>query len=227
MLDVVCIGAHPDDVELGMGGTVAAMVRNGLRVGIVDLTNGEPTPHGDAATRAREAKRAAGILGVERRTLDLPNRYLMDGIEARCALAAVVREWRPSVVFAPYPVDAHPDHVAAASLAMAARFYAKLTKTDLPGQPHHPRALFSYVAIHLPLHIKPAFVHALEPSDVERKLEAIRAYRSQFIDNPANAHVLDEVARSLAYWGSRIGGTAGEPFVSLTEIGIRAITDLV
>jgi LmbE family N-acetylglucosaminyl deacetylase len=133
--DAVCVGAHPDDVEIGMGGTIAKMTGAGLKVAIVDLTNGEPTPHGSVEQRALESAAAARVLGAQRRTLSQPNRYLMDTVEARIELATVLREFRPRLLFVPYPVDAHPDHVAAAQIALAARFYSKFTKTDMAHEP--------------------------------------------------------------------------------------------
>jgi N-acetylglucosamine malate deacetylase 1 len=131
LYDAVCVGAHPDDVEIGMGATVAKLVRGGKRVAIVDLTNGEPTPFGTPEKRAAESSQAARILGAERRTLTQSNRYLFDTVEARMELAEVLREFRPRMLFVPYADDAHPDHVAASSIAVAARFYAKFTKTEM------------------------------------------------------------------------------------------------
>src|SRR5512133_1637582 len=106
MADVVRIGAHRDDVESGMGGTVAALARRGSDVLIIDLTDGEPTPHGTHDRRMDEAAEAARLLGCRRVTLDLPNRYLFDSVESRTALAQVLRAERPSVIFVPYPEDA-------------------------------------------------------------------------------------------------------------------------
>lgn len=226
-VEFVCIGAHPDDVEIGMGATVAGMTRAGQRVAIVDLTNGEPTPHGTPEVRAEEAGVAAQALGVERRCLQMPNRYLMDTVENRNALAEVFREMRPTVVFAPYPMDAHPDHVAAAAIALGARFYAKFTKTHMNGVPHYPAKLYHYVAVHLALHVKPSFIVAVEATDLERKLEALRAYRSQFALNERNAGVIPLMEQRATYWGGLIGTEAGEPFFSHEEIGIRSIEDLV
>jgi bacillithiol biosynthesis deacetylase BshB1 len=225
--DVLCVGAHPDDVEIGMGATAAAMARGGLRVALVDLTNGEPTPHGSPEIRAEESAKAARILGVERRCLGMSNRFLMDTVENRTALAEVIRELRPRIVFAPYPTDAHPDHVAAASIALGARFYAKFTKTDMAGEPHYPSKLLHYVAVHLALHVKPAFIMAADPIDLERKLEALRAYESQFTLNEGNAGVIPLMQQRAAYWGGLIGAAAGEPFFSHEEIGVRSVLDLL
>ena len=138
LYDAMCIGAHPDDVEIGMGATVAGMVRRGMKVVIVDLTNGEPTPHGTPEKRAAESAEAARILGAERRTLTQRNRYLFDTVEARTELAEVIREYRPRMLFVPYADDTHPDHIAASSIAVAARFYSKFTKTEMSGEPFFP-----------------------------------------------------------------------------------------
>ena len=114
MLDALVIAPHPDDAELGMGGTIALMRAQGMKVGILDLTDGEPTPRGTPAIRARETAAATAVLGLDwRHNLGLPNRRLRATLAARAALAGVIRQTRPRWLFAPYWVDAHPDHVAA------------------------------------------------------------------------------------------------------------------
>src|SRR5438309_288911 len=133
-LDYLVIAPHPDDAELGVGGTILLLKAQGARVGVLDLTDGEPTPHGSPETRGRETQAATAVLGIDwRGNLGLSNRSLVADLEARRRLAGVIRQQRPRYLFAPYWEDAHPDHVAASALADAARFSAKLTKTDLPG----------------------------------------------------------------------------------------------
>ena len=147
MAELLVIGAHPDDVEIGMGGAIAAFVQHGHGVTILDLTDGEPTPMGTPERRRAESDAAAQTLGVRRRiTLPLPNRYLMDTVENRVAVAEVIREVRPEILFIPYGVDAHPDHIAAERLGEAARFYAKLTKTEMRGDPHYPGRILHFWA---------------------------------------------------------------------------------
>jgi bacillithiol biosynthesis deacetylase BshB1 len=227
LVDVVCIGAHPDDVEIGMGGSVAAMVRQGLSVALVDLTNGEPTPHGTPETRAAEAKRAAEILCVhERRTLSQPNRSLMDTVDARLELAQALRELRPQILFVPYPLDAHPDHVAAHQIATAARFYAKLTKTEMSGEPHYPRRVYQYMAVHMRLVALPAFILDISET-IDVKLEALAAYRSQFGDNEANSGIIPMMELTARSWGMQIGVSAGEPFYTPEPVGLRSLADLI
>ena len=142
-LDVIAVGAHPDDVEIACGGTLAQLVRQGYRVGIVDLTDGEPTPGSPGPeVRLMEAAEAARILGVHvRQTLELPNRRLFDSHEARLALATVFRRFRPSIVLglaAKTPL-ASPDHYQAVQITDAAVFYSRLSKWDdqFDGLPVH------------------------------------------------------------------------------------------
>ncbi|MEX2112603.1 MAG: PIG-L family deacetylase, partial [Pirellulales bacterium] len=136
-LDVLVVAPHPDDAELGMGGAILQYKADGYRVGVLDLTNGEPTPFGSPELRAQETAAATKILKLDwRGNLSLPNRSVEHTLEARAQLAGVFRQLRPRLIFAPYWVDSHPDHVAATELIEAARFWSKLTKTDLPGQPH-------------------------------------------------------------------------------------------
>lgn len=227
VFDAVCIGAHPDDVEIGMGGTVAAMVSRGLRVALVDLTNGEPTPHGTVETRAAEATEAARILGVEvRRTLSMPNRYLFDSVEARTELAEVIRELKPRMLFVPYADDAHPDHVAAARICNGARFYSKFTKTEMAGEPHYPARVFHYMAVHQRVIAQPSFVIDIERT-LERKMEALAAYESQFVVNERNSAVLEMVRSAALQWGSLANVTAGEPFFALETPALASPSDVL
>ncbi len=224
---ILVIGAHPDDVEIGMGGTIATFVRQGDAITVLDLTNGEPTPMGSPEGRRTESEAAAQVLGLTRRiTLPLPNRYLTDTVENRIAVAEVIREVRPEILFIPYWVDAHPDHVAAERLAEAARFYAKLTKTEMRGDPHYPARIFHFFCTHYRLHVEPAFVIDIT-DQIERKIEAVACYRSQFNEERDNLGVLDSIRAVARYWGTRIRRPYGEPFASKEAIGLRGLDSLV
>ena len=225
MADAVCVGAHPDDVEIGMGGTVAALAARGADVLIVDLTDGEPTPHGTHEQRMAEAVEAARLLGCRRVTLDLPNRYLFDTVEARTSLAEVLRTERPRVLFGPYPEDAHPDHLAAARITEAARFYGKFTKTGMTGEPHYVPRAYRYMAVHLRLVREPSFLGDITDA-LPAKLAALGAYRSQFGDNPANASIIELMEQTARMWGGigRVG--AAEPFFALEPPVLRSVLDL-
>ncbi len=225
---MLVIAPHPDDAELGMGGGIAKMISEGWKVGILDLTSGEPTPHGSESIRREETSKASQILGVTwRENLDLRNRFLEASLEARAQLAAVFRRVRPRWLFAPYWEDAHPDHVAATQLIEAARFWSKLTKTDMPGEPYHPERVFYYYCIHLRHVAQPAFI--LDISDHwEQKLESIRAYESQFIVGRESMvpSMLDRFRDEAAYWGKMIGTRYGEPYASREPIALRSLAGL-
>jgi bacillithiol biosynthesis deacetylase BshB1 len=213
-------------VEIGMGGTVATMVRAGADVLIVDLTDGEPTPFGTHERRMAEAAAAASDLGCRRVTLGLTNRRLADGPEARQALAEVLRAERPGIVFGPYSEDAHPDHEAAARIVEAARFYSKLTKSDMAGEPHYPGRLYRYMAVHLRLVREPSFLVDVSAA-LPVKLDALRRYGSQFSDNPANASLIEQVERAARHWGDVARVFAAEPFFAAEPPVVTSVLDLV
>jgi len=228
-LDILCIAPHPDDGELGMGGALLQFKAEGLRVGVLDLTEGEPTPYGSPEIRAEETAAATEILGLDwRENLGLPNRSLEATLEARHQLAGVIRRTRPRWLFAPYWEDAHPDHTAATQLAEAARFWAKLTKSDLPGEPYHPERVFYYYCVHLKLAPQPAFVLDIS-RHWEKKMAAIRCYQSQFITGrPTDPPTfLDRLRDEAAYWGKSIGTAYGEPFNCREPVGVRSLREMV
>lgn len=224
-LDLLVVAPHPDDAEISVGGTILRSKQDGLRVGVVELTNGEPTPHGSPEIRSRETAASTEILGLDwRENLGLPNRSLQDDLKARRKLAEVFRLTRPGIILAPYWDDAHPDHVAASRLADDARFWSKLSKTDMAGERFHPPRIFYYWSIHLRIHPSPAFV--LDVSDViDTKMKAIRCYESQLITGRSTEFptILDDIRDRARYWGWTIGAAYGEPFASREEIGIESL----
>ena len=229
MLDVLVVAPHPDDAELGMGGTILRLKAEGRSVGVLDLTDGEPTPFGSPEVRAQETAAATAILGLDvRENLGLPNRSLEPNLEARARLAAALRRLRPRWLFAPYWIDAHPDHVAATQLIEAARFWAKLTKTDLAGEPFFPERLYYYFCVHLRLVPQPAFV--VDISDFwPKKLQALECYRSQLIEGrPQDPPTfLDRIRDQAAYWGWAIGTRYGEPFATREPLGLRSLAGVI
>jgi bacillithiol biosynthesis deacetylase BshB1 len=227
-LDYLVIAPHPDDAELAAGGTILLLRAQGARVGVLDLTDGEPTPHGSPEIRRRETEAATAVLGLDwRDNLGLPNRSLTADLEARRRLAVVLRQLRPRVLFAPYWEDAHPDHVAASALVDAARFWAKLTRTDMPGEPHYPPRIYYYFTVHLRIHPRPSFVVDIS-AHIDEKMRAIGCYHSQFIAGRSNSPPtpLDDLRDRARYWGWAIGAGYGEPFVCREEIGLRSLRDL-
>jgi len=227
-LDLLVVAVHPDDAELGAGGTIIKLARAGKQVGILDLTSGEPTPLGSDETRIAETAAATEILGVAwRGNLGLPNRKLEPTLDARAAVAETFRLLRPKVILAPYWEDVHPDHVAASRLIDDARFWSKLSRSDLAGEPFFPPRLYYYFSIHLRILEKASFV--LDVSDtLEDKLQAVACYESQFRSAMKTfPTILDDLRGRARYWGWSIGKAYAEPFASREPIGVSGFDSLV
>jgi N-acetylglucosamine malate deacetylase 1 len=204
MANIVIFGPHPDDQEIGMGGSIAKLAERGHDVLIVDVTDGSPTPKGDRATRLPEAAAALAALQpsaeamsrgvrparpIKRILLDLPNRRVEHTLHARHVFAGAIRAHQASIVFAPWEVDAHPDHRAVTRIAEDARFDAKLTKVDMPvppggvystiGPPIYPKWFLYYHISHLRATISPSFLLDITGFE-QKKLASVKAYASQF-----------------------------------------------
>ena len=228
-LDFLVIAPHPDDAELGMGGTIIKMLSEGSRVGVLDLTTGEPTPHGTEELRRKETNAATEVLGLTwRGNAGLPNRELQHTLESRALLAAYIRMLRPCWLFAPFWEDAHPDHVVATELIEAARFWAKLSKTDMPGERFHPERIYYYFCIHLRLAIQPHWI--VDISDQwDQKLQSILAYESQFVTGRPTEPptMVDRIRDDAAYWGRLINRNYGEPFATKEPLAVNSLRDLI
>ena len=228
-LDFLVIAPHPDDAELGMGGTIAKMIDAGFRVGILDLTSGEPTPHGSPTLRRQEnGRRLGGPQSQLARQCGLPNRSLQHTLEARATVAGFIRQTRPRWLFAPYWQDAHPDHVVATELVEAARFWAKLSKTDMPGDPFHPERIYYYFCIHLRLAVQPHFIVDIS-EHWDQKRQSIECYESQFITGrPTEPPTLmDRFRGEASHWGYLINRQYGEPFATKEPLAIDSLRDLL
>ena len=230
MVDVLAIGAHPDDVELGCGGTLATIARAGRSVGIVHLTRGEAGTRGTVEERAREAQAAGKALGAQFvELLDCGDGGLRTGPAEENALIEKLREHRPELVFAPTPADRHPDHGRAHQLVEAACFYAGLSRRG-SGNPHRPAAVFHYMQ-HDPF--PPRFVVDVTAS-WPAKLEALAAYSSQLhqpgndgrerTDEPTTKVSSPEFRAAVEgrarHFGLMIGAEYGEPFGSRLPLAI-------
>jgi len=228
-LDVLVVAPHPDDAELGMAGTILSMVREGRRVGILELTSGEPTPLGSVARRREETEAATRLMGIAwRGNLDLPNRSLEPTLANRRRLAEAFRTLRPPLIFAPYWEDAHPDHLAATELVEGAKFWSKLGKTDMAGTPFHPARILYYFSVHLRIVERPSLVVDISGLE-DRKREILTAYRSQLVDNqpPGEPGVIDRVLERNRYWGIMAGVKSAEPFASREPVGLKSLRDFI
>ena len=234
-VEVLAIGAHPDDVELGCGGTVAKLARAGRRVGILHLTSGEAGSRGSVDERRREAARAAEILGAATMEfLALGDGALRTGPAEEDELIAVLRRLRPELVLGPAPDDRHPDHGRAHRLVRDACFYAGLARRGA-GPPHRPAALFAYLQHDTAF--EPSFVVDVTAS-WPLKQAALDAYASQLAprgegggdEGAADRHGPPTVVASRRYrlavegrarhYGQLIGAELGEPFFSRTPLAI-------
>jgi LmbE family N-acetylglucosaminyl deacetylase len=225
-LDVIAVGAHPDDCEIGCGGTLAALARQGLKVGIIDLTDGEPTPKCPSPEiRIAEAHKAAEKLGLTKRIiLDLPNRQLFDGFEARLALAKQFRIYRPKVVLgleSKTPM-ASPDHWQAMQITDAAIFYSRLSKWDqhFDGLPVHSISRQIYYSLFFESDWSGAgprqFVYDISET-IDSKIESVKCYATQF--PPEKQYIFERVRSMASVIGLSAGFDAGEALTSTRAIG--------
>ena len=232
-LDVVAVGPHPDDLEILCGGTLAKLVQQGYRVGIFDLTTGEPTPRGTEEIRAREAEEARKVLGVPVRVnLRLPNRELMDCPANRYVLATHFRLYRPSVVIGTMgrTPAASPDHYQGQLLIEASRFYSQLTKWDERFDNTPPYRVPHLVYAPFPFDAEQRHFHATVVIDIsttfEQKMQAIACYQSQF-DRERLEKVRHFVGGSNIHAGARCGFAYGELFALPHPVGASDLHALV
>jgi N-acetylglucosamine malate deacetylase 1 len=231
-VDILAIGAHPDDVELACGATLAKLVRAGRRVGILVLTRGEAGTRGSREERRSETEAAAAVLGAASLDfLDCGDGGLRTGVAEENALIERLRFRRPELVLAPPAGDRHPDHGRAHRLVADACFYAGLVRREgVPGggEPHRPAALFSYMQ-HDPF--EPSFIVDVTAT-WEIKLRALDCYRSQ-IHQPQGDERRDEPPTKVAsrefrlavegrarHYGMAIGAELGEPFWSRLPLAV-------
>lgn len=219
VVDYLFFGAHPDDVELGCGGTIAKLVKEGATAGIIDLTRGEMGTRGTPAGRKREARNAARILGAAfREQLDFGDGGLRTGREEELQVIDVIRRHRPKVVFVMYPDDRHPDHTRTGRIITEASFYAGLRslESDLPA--HRPQAVVYYIQNYM---FPPSFVVDVSAA-WKTKMRAIAAFQSQFFNAGSKEPqtfisqkgFLDTIEARGRHFGALIGRPYGEAFVT-------------
>ena len=218
--DVLSVGAHPDDVEVGTGGVLIDLVRRGYRCGLVILTQGEMGTGGTPEIRAREVEDAARILGVDIvKTFDWGDTRLTDSYDKRLALAEIIRLTRPRVILTPHPQighgrrQSHPDYVAAGVITLNAASLAALKKVDLPGQPHLVSRIFHYF---LPPGVTADFVVDITPH-FERWIEALSAHRSQFLNPEKSKDYLESLTAIARSFGLQARCKYGQGFTITGE----------
>jgi len=232
-VDLLFIGAHPDDVEWGLGGSLLLLRKQELSFAIVDLTRGEMGSRGTAEERRQEAIDAAEFLGAAaRENLDLPDCGLVDTPENRRLIATAIRRFQPNFVVAPYWEDRHPDHAAAGALVRNTELYATLRKIDDGYAPHKPEG-FLYYLLH---HVRAPSLVVDITGVFDRKMELLRLHRSQFSKTAEEFGVLPlgmpdylfGLESRDRFFGSLVGVKFGEALVTDRPIrfaGLGALLD--
>jgi N-acetylglucosamine malate deacetylase 1 len=231
-LDLLAIAAHPDDVELSCGGTLIKMAQRGYKTGILDLTAGEMGTRGTPELRAREAAKAAKLLGVSwRGTLGVPDSDVQPTREHKLRLAAIVRQYRPRTVILPYWQARHPDHYNASTLGYEGCFLAGLKALPLEGESYRPfKILYSTVYAE----VRPTFVVDIT-AQFERRRKAILAFASQF--RPAKGagksdvflaidRLEDDMNQLARHFGQMIGVRFGEPFLTKELMQVEDVIEM-
>ncbi len=237
-LDVLVFAAHPDDAELNVGGTIAAMVTDGLRVGIIDLTKGEMGTRGTSKSRQKEVEKASQILGTQYRTnLDLGDSLLENTREHQIKLIEQIRLTQPEICLVGAPFDRHPDHGKATRLSIDSIFYSGLLKltTEIEGknqQPWRPSTILQYMQDRP---FEPDFIFNIS-SYWEIKKRAILAFQSQFnvneIDDEPETYIssssyFSQIEARARYFGHLAGFEYGEPFKKINgPIGVNSLLDI-
>jgi len=232
-VDIVFTAPHPDDIEIGMGGTIALLVRQGYRVGLLHMTSGEPTPRGTPEKRAHEAQKSAQILGVQFcETLSLPNRELNDCLESRYEVAKVLRRLRPKILvgMAGRTPAASPDHYQSQLITEASRFYAQLTKWDERFDNTPPFRIEHLIYRPVPFaseihHYPSRFVVDISDT-IETKIEAVSCYSSQF-ENSRLERLVHYIRSQAGAEGALAGYAYGELYALPRPLGTTDMIKMV
>jgi bacillithiol biosynthesis deacetylase BshB1 len=228
--DLLSIGAHPDDVEVGTGGVLIDQSKRGHRCGVVILTQGEMGTGGTPEIRAGEVEKAAGILGADIvEVFDWGDTRLEDTYEHRLALATIIRRTRPKIILAPYPQvghgrrQSHADHVAAGVLSINAANLAALKKIDIPDEPHLVTRVFHYF---LPPGVTPHFVVDIT-EHFDQWISALSAHESQFLNPQKSKDYLEHLAAMARSFGILARCKYGQGFRATETIQVKDILTLV
>jgi len=229
--DVLCIAAHRDDAEIMVGGTLTKMSDLGYRVAILDLTEGEMGTRGDACIREQESLRAAAVMGVaHRENLKIPDTRVEVTFDNRLKLIEALRRLRPKVLLAPYCGQKHPDHNHTYELVKEACFFSGLRKLETGSEPFRPKKLL-YCLNHSHK-IEPHFLVDIS-AQFGRKMEALRCYRTQFVDIEEHLHltpyvegIFERIEYYNGYLGRLIRTKYAEGFISTEPMLVEDITKI-
>lgn len=227
-LDVLVFGAHPDDVELSMGGTIAKLTSKDFKVGIIDLTRGEQGTRGNPEIRQKEAFQAALVLRATlRENLDMKDGFVEVDRENLMKIVIEIRKYRPKIIFSPYFNDRHPDHISTSTLIKKAMFLTGLEKVktfdkEVPQNAYRPKKLFYYMQTYT---FEPSFIVDVSKF-FETKMNSVKSYSSQFYDPKSKEPetfisrpiFLNYIESRARFYGFQIGKEFGEPFFSEEKV---------
>ena len=231
-IDILAIGAHPDDIELGCGGTIIKHVDQGLSIGIIDLTMGELGTRGSAKIRESESNNAKKILGVDfRKNLKWKDGFFENSEENVVSLIKEIRQYKPDIVITNAPSDRHPDHQRASDICLKACFLSGLEKIDTSQDIWRPKHVYHYIQFK---HINPDFVIDISEF-IDRKIESVMAYKSQFYDPDSNESDTiissKEFLESVRYRAQDLGRQSNclyaEGFISAQNLKVKSLIDLI
>jgi N-acetylglucosamine malate deacetylase 1 len=231
-LDILAVGAHPDDVEIGMGGTIALYSKKGFNMGVCNLTQAELSSNGTVETRQREANAASEILGVKKRLqLKLADRGLTFYTpEQLQQIVSIIRMYKPRLVFAPYPIDRHPDHGMTTSIIKEAIFNSGIRnyrcESKLPA--HRVEAYYLYM---INAYERPDFIVDIS-AEIETKKRALAAFKSQFeksdqsVNTPLTNGYIEKVVARERLFGSEAGVGFAEGFKTTKPILVENLLEM-
>ena len=230
-LDILVFGAHPDDVELGCGGTVIKEVQSGKKVGIIDLTRGELGTRGTAKIRDSETKAATEIMGVEiRENMNFKDGFFKDDEQHKLSLIKKIRQYKPEIVITNAVSDRHPDHPRGSKITVDACFLAGLEKIETGQEIWRPKAIFHYIQFN---NFSPDLVVDIS-KQMELKLKAVKAYKTQFYNSESDESetiiskkgFLDSVVYRAKDLGRQSGCEYAEGFIAHQLPKVKSLFDL-
>ena len=231
--DVLIFSAHPDDAELGCGGTIIKFVNSGKKTGIIDLTQGELGSRGSAALRKKEAEKASKILGIKiRQNIKLEDGNIQNTTDNRLKLIKIIRHYKPEIIFLPYPKDRHPDHIHTSEIVKESAFYSGLSRirtvyNKKAQLSHRPEKLIYYMQTYT---FEPSFVTDIT-KEFGRKMKAIDCYSSQFYNAKfkgtetfiSERKFIEFIKARAKFYGFMIGAEYGEPFYTEEKLKIEPL----
>ena len=231
-LDILVFGAHPDDVELGCAGTILKHIKQGLKVGIIDLTNGELGTRGTSLTRNSETKKATKVLGVHiRENMDFKDGFFENNESNRIDLIKKIRKYQPEIVITNAPSDRHPDHGRASNLTLDSCFLSGLEKIDTSQKVWRPKHIYHYIQFN---NILPDFVVDIS-NEMDKKIESVLCYKTQFYNpNSDESETIissKDFLESIKYRAKDLGRQSNckyaEGFITNQNLKVNSLTDLI